>query len=1653
MQDWSTTMPLEHYLGRGLTKTDLSRPFGSASGQSTTGSSRGRWSATWPLARLGTGHDRRWRPTCTPARESSNRGGRSACSLFTRRSTLTIICITILVYIANHLTGQELAPSIRIEAASPSFLMRFEPIFSTDGDYLLIRTFPDKVRRYDLVQRRFDLQLALPSPGLSAISSDGNLLLRIDHAASEIHVIDFESGDAFRTVPIPAAYDPSGNDSPDELTFKRDDDGLIVWRTNNQIFVAEISSGTWTTLASAQFFGVSDSSCLTVVGSSDSVVASQCESGPVHRKFHHVRDLSLSRDGSKLLVIEVTSDGVDVLHVLDSRMLTALHEPFVMHHHDDGYAYLGNAWRDDRPIVLYNVGEIDGTLTVLDIVGRTVMLSLPSRGIEYAVISPDGRWLARERDQVVEVYSLGAARSAPERLPRLVPQVWHSGPVYALSLSQDGRIVAVSGSDGWVSLWDRRSGKSFRRQLRESPAVSLSQDGKRMMTTELNGGAATWDVASGEVVRGLPGDLFGTGNVFATFLADDARALLCNFRNLCTLRDLEVDWVHKDGVSRIDSGLSRGLLRDRSPEFGDYFYHAVSLAPDEKSVSLALGDKGVGWMELTSDGRQRIIQVPGDVQVTAVAALNGDRVVAGLSNGDIRLIDVRRGETMHVLHARETKISAIVRVDDLRIAVASDGHLPALMSGQFDSSNMAEILLVSQRDFSVLERIVVNRTTVGQLAASRDGRWLVSVSQPWWAVRYDVADLVVWNADSLEISEDPWWSSQEEALVQIWDMETLQEYAELGSRVLQPLRVEFGTTSHRLLVDGRTVASLWNLEQGNITQQFYHRESLTPNQTYAALVDDTVIYRPDGLAEERAGLKSWSPRSGLRDVVVPDAVIECVDWFGTLVVDGSRIGVAASWKKVILLSLGDAGQPAFCIDREDPVHVSIQLGDGPAIHLAGGLLLLSWGRDGIEAVDASTGALIWRRDDIVDPSRSDTHVARLMLTADHSGVIAITRDGRLLLLEVVDGKRRLMLKNEDSGILVPVSQQDVARDVLRMTDDYRIERLSMQDGSVIDAANLGISSLEFAVSNHNGDMYLVADGMGQAVLWDTKSGIRTVLESEAVGPESVSFSPDGRVMAVVETDGTVGLWDVSRGPAGLQRLARLITFADGDWAVVGEDGRYDASDPADLDGLNWVMPNAPTEPVPLAVYYRDYYEPGLLPRLLAGEEFRPIRSITDRDRTQPHVQVTGVEHAGDGHVNVTVEVKRSGANGVGDLKLFRDGRLVELKENLGQSAPSSADTWRVTFGDIALPTSDVEAVEFSAYAFNADGIKSDTHRFRFEDLPEAEARPRRAFVIVVGVSAYQNESWDLHYAAEDARAAGDIVTEHLKASGTFDEVHTVSLIAERDDESGEVTGTATRADVLAVLDVLAGEPGDPERLQAIEGAAALTMATPDDLVYFSFSGHGLSGEDGIFHLFLTDIGAGVERQVDKSLLRRTLDSDMLAQSLRRVDAGDFAMVIDACNAAASVQGGGFKPGPMGSRGLGQLAYDKAMRVLAASQAEEVALESDQLRHGLLTYAMLREGLVGGAADRAPQDGSIDFTEMLNYGVHRVPLLYEDIRDGSFSALGRGLTAYEPSCGSEQAHEGASGCREQSVTSVQRPTLFDFSRTEQDVRMPVLHATP
>ena len=81
-------------------------------------------------------------------------------------------------------------------------------------------------------------------------------------------------------------------------------------------------------------------------------------------------------------------------------------------------------------------------------------------------------------------------------------------------------------------------------------------------------------------------------------------------------------------------------------------------------------------------------------------------------------------------------------------------------------------------------------------------------------------------------------------------------------------------------------------------------------------------------------------------------------------------------------------------------------------------------------------------------------------------------------------------------------------------------------------------------------------------------------------------------------------------------------------------------------------------------------------------------------------------------------------------------------------------------------------------------------------------------------------------------------------------------------------------------------------------------------------------------------------------------------------------MIDACNSGQALEAEEKRRGPMNSKGLAQLAYEKGMYILTAAQSYQAALETSQLGHGYLTFALVEEGLKKGMADRRPKDGLV-----------------------------------------------------------------------------------
>ncbi|MFL6256850.1 MAG: hypothetical protein ACJ74T_17730 [Pyrinomonadaceae bacterium] len=600
-----------------------------------------------------------------------------------------------------------------------------------------------------------------------------------------------------------------------------------------------------------------------------------------------------------------------------------------------------------------------------------------------------------------------------------------------------------------------------------------------------------------------------------------------------------------------------------------------------------------------------------------------------------------------------------------------------------------------------------------------------------------------------------------------------------------------------------------------------------------------------------------------------------------------------------------------------------------------------------------------------------------------------------------------------------------------------------------------------------GELFATGAGSGpndRATLWSAATGTE-MRKLEVAGDSVREFSPDGRFLLADGFDGFEHLYEVAMG----KELCRFITRADGSWVVVDPEGRFDASDLDEIQGVHWLAPEDPLKPLPLEIFMRDYYEPRLLARILAGEKLAPVRALVEVKRAQPRVSITSVETRAEspGYAIVTVEAERPpDGSGVYDLRLFRNGQLVgylpaesgEVKTEANPQTGKLVNSFNVRLPR-ARPGAEgaAEPVEFSAYAFNEDRVKSLTARARFEMKEPPPAAKGRAYVISVGVNAYENEEWDLRFAANDARRLQEVVAARVREGGEYEEVVSVPLISDYASEGGRKASprvlketAATKQNFKAVLDLLAGKKVEAEVLKGIPNAEKIERATPEDLIIVSFSSHGYADERGRFFLFTSDVGRSGEL---RDALVRAISSDELGAWLRDVDAGELILVVDACHSAASVQGEGFKPGPMGSRGLGQLSYDKGMRILTSTQADDVALESGLIEQGLLTYALTRDGLEAARADFKPKDARITVAEWLAYGVERVPTLHAEVEQklaemkaaahaadaAHLNDDGQARVVVFPDGGTRNLKVKVSG----QSTRTQQPALFDFARRRRD----------
>ncbi len=1107
-------------------------------------------------------------------------------------------------------------------------------------------------------------------------------------------------------------------------------------------------------------------------------------------------------------------------------------------------------------------------------------------------------------------------------------------------------------------------------------SVAFSPDSKFVLTGSADITARLWEVETGNEVR-----QFRHSNlVHSVAFSPDGRHVLTGSNDKIA-RLWEVDTGkevrrfagHSDGVISVAfSPDGRYVLTgsfDKTARLWDAatgkevrqfaghsgFVRSVVCSPDGKYALTGSTDNTTRLWEVETGNEVRRFVGHSSTVASVAFATNGKYVLTGSFDKTARLWEVETGKEVRQFAGHSDSVQSV--------ASSPDGV--CVLTGSFDKTAR----LWEAKTGKEVRRFVGHSGYVQSVALSPNGRYVLTGSNDktarLWTVETgkEVRRFVGYSGAISQVAVSPdrkyLLTGSADSAARLWDVET-------GNEVRSFVGHSSGVASVAFSPDGKYVltgsidstARLWEVESGNEVRKFVgHSKEVAP-----------VAFSPDGKYVLTGSIdrtaRLWEAATGkeIRKLVEHSDVSDsAVSFFGV----------------------------AFSPD---------------------GKYVLAWKPLPTNPNKMDYTTQIWEIE-------TGKEVRRFARSSRVSSPFAFSPDGRYLLAE--SGNNTTRLWEVETGNAV---RQFIGHSIL---------------GSV-------------AVSPD--DKFVLTGNLdGTAQLWEVETGKEA---RQFIGHSgwvmSVAFSLDGKYVLTGSYDSTTRLWNRSNG----KELCSLISFRDGNWAAVAPDGRFDVSSLEEIKGLHWVMLDEPMRTYPLELFMRDYYEPRLLPRLLSGEQFKPIQSIATLNRVQPKVAIAAVTPQKDHADLATVIVKVSKATGefkqgdkkitratdVYDLRLFRDGQLVAQMPEVNPAtntdkrsdvtAEQIRNVWReqarvkleangeqtITFKNIQLPRrADTKQVQFTAYAFNEDRVKSQTSKRTFEMPKDLTPVKGRAFVLTVGVNAYENRAWDLRFAANDARLVQQALSEGLKQSGEFAEVVNLSLISDSQPAAG--ARLATKASVKAAIQEIARQ------------------ARPEDVVMIYYASHGYADQSGNYYFFTADTGRGKEKVITPELMRHSISSDELSAWLKDVDAGEIALIIDACQSAGTVKGeagGEFKPGPMGSRGLGQLAYDKRMRILAASQANDSAFETASLQHGLLTYALIKDGIEARKAD-LNRDGQITLTEALTYTLARVPKLYETMRRGELAQ------EIEPSKNRPRRAINASASQK-----FQQPSLFDFAKSRREI---------
>ena len=520
-------------------------------------------------------------------------------------------------------------------------------------------------------------------------------------------------------------------------------------------------------------------------------------------------------------------------------------------------------------------------------------------------------------------------------------------------------------------------------------------------------------------------------------------------------------------------------------------------------------------------------------------------------------------------------------------------------------------------------------------------------------------------------------------------------------------------------------------------------------------------------------------------------------------------------------------------------------------------------------------------------------------------------------------------------------------DVLQKKVVYQISN----NGSYVNSVAFDPSINRLAAGYNNGEVKIY--DVDQKKLIASFEGHRNLVNK-------LSFRSDGKVLASASWDANLFLWDMDR----LEKLAELYVFNDESWAVLDNQGRYDASNGGNIENLHFVVEE---EAISLDQMKERFYEPKLLQKIL-GYNKESLRSVQKLNVVKlfPQYEI----YLKEDFLEINV-LPRNG--GIGDITFIINGKQIEnnLSNQLKWDEERHFFTMELNLSLYNKYFKKGDFNELAVVAYNEENyLASSKKKVQYRPAMKGGfgsiAKPV-LHGIVIGTSDYRGEALDLNYSDKDAVS----FSSALQQAGValFGKANVNIQVLNTD----QLNGDASKESIEELFTSLADK------------------ASANDVLVVYLSGHGVNfqvDDEGQFYYLTKDVESG---DLSDTEIRNNyaISTAELTEWINQIPVDKQVLILDACSSGKAIEDILVSKKSVTSsqiRAFERMKDRTGMFVITGSASDQVSYEASQYGQSLLTYSLL-----SGMKGQALREGEfVDVLQLFEHAVEQVPSLAEHI---------------------------------------------------------------